>query len=166
MLSAEPVRRKTAAVVCALELLGHLALPADAQRKTETSFAKPTHTLCLGTCHLPGGKSHPPPHLLGTSGPYSNSTVFPGSPATPPPPPPLPAAAWGAAFSHLGWLCSREQKELRRQQFFRQEMVAFYARQASSEIQNKTHHCEKEYGIKGAFITLGSASFEMLTFPL
>lgn len=45
-------------------------------------------------------------------------------------------------------------------------MVAFYARQASSEIQNKTHHCEREYEIKGAFITLGSALFEILTFPL
>lgn len=61
---------------------------------------------------------------------------------------------------------ARKQKEPRRQHFQGQEMVAFYARQASSEIQNKTHHCEREYEIKGAFITLGSALFEILTFPL
>lgn len=45
-------------------------------------------------------------------------------------------------------------------------MVAFYVCQVSSEIPNKTHHCEREYEIKGAFMTLGSALFEILTFPL
>jgi hypothetical protein len=44
--------------------------------------------------------------------------------------------------------------------------VAFYIYLASSEIQTNTHHCEGEYEIKGAFITPGSALFEMLTFPL
>lgn len=78
----------------------------------------------------------------------------------------LTALLWRTAFSFLGWLSSRKQKEPRRQHFQGQEMVAFYARQASSEIQNKTHHCEREYEIKGAFITLGSALFEILTFPL
>lgn len=156
----EPASRETAAAVYTLELLGHVASHTDAQKKTETSFAKPTaHPAPGGPVGLPVGEVAPPHLPRGVRAP-----LWLQCKQGPPSQHSCPPAESSLLSPRL--VQFKGTKRTQKATFFRQEMVAFYACQASSEIQNKTHHCEREYEIKGAFITLGSALFEILTFPL
>lgn len=146
------------------------------QRKRETNFVKPTPHSCAwqpiplpyrnAPISTPASRKRPWLGKTRAHGLYratipgcsTNNAVFVSIIALP----------WRTAFSYLGQLSSKEQwkKKTQKATFFGQEMVAFYARQVSSEIPNETHHYEREYEIKEAFKTLGSSLFQILTFPL
>lgn len=152
----DPSRGKKSAAVTGRVSFAHRHPEENRNRLRQTS---PTPPSARGPVALPAGEVPPHPHLHGGIRAHTAAilvavqTMTSFSAALPSHGEPRPAPCKGT---------KRTQKAT----FFRKETIAFYACQASGEIQNKTHHCEREYEIKGAFITLGSALFEILTFPL